>query len=218
MITRYGIDVVVKIVVVLLVLNAGIWFLTKEQAVRIPVFVLSGALLLFTMYFFRDPERKVPREGNAIISPADGKVVRIKEVMEEEFLKQRSLQVSIFMSPLNVHVNRFPISGTVQYYKYITGRYLVAFGEKSSDANERTHIGIENGTAKILFKQIAGFVARRIVAEVTPGMSAVAGARFGMIKFGSRVDVFMPSTCRLKVNLNETVVGGETVLAVLTEE
>jgi len=218
MITKYGVDVVAKVAVILCIVNIGVWLLTKEDLVRIPVFVVSAVLLLFTVYFFRDPERTVPNDARAIISPADGKVVLIKEVMEEEFLMQPALQVSIFLSPLNVHVNRFPISGTVEYYKYIPGKYLVAFDEKSSEANERTHIGIENGRVRILFKQIAGFVARRIVAEITPGMSVVAGERFGMIKFGSRVDVLMPTTCRLIVKLNDTVVGGETVLAVLTEQ
>lgn len=218
MISKYGIDVVAKVVVILCLFNIGVWLLTKEDLVRIPVFVVSAVLFLFTLYFFRDPERTVPNDARAILSPADGKVVLIKEVMEEEFMMQPALQVSIFLSPLNVHVNRFPLSGTVEYYKYIPGKYLVAFDEKSSAANERTHIGIENGKVRILFKQIAGFIARRIVAEVTPGMSAVAGARFGMIKFGSRVDVLMPTTSRLIVKLHDTVVGGETVLAVLTDQ
>lgn len=214
MITKYGIDVVVKVIAVVLILNVGLWLFTKEQAVRIPVLAVSGLLVLFTLYFFRDPERATPEADNVIISPADGKVVLVKKIMEETFLKQQALQVSIFLSPLNVHVNRFPISGTVQHYTYIPGKYVVAFAEKSSDANERTHIGIGNGKIKILFKQIAGFVARRIVADVNVGMDAVAGARFGMIKFGSRVDVLMPTWCELKVNLNDKVVGGETVLAV----
>lgn len=214
MITKYGIDVVVKVIAVVLILNVGLWLFTKEQAVRIPVLAVSGLLVLFTLYFFRDPERATPEADNVIISPADGKVVLVKKIMEETFLKQQALQVSIFLSPLNVHVNRFPISGTVQHYTYIPGKYVVAFAEKSSDANERTHIGIGNGKIKILFKQIAGFVARRIVADLNVGMDAVAGARFGMIKFGSRVDVLMPTWCELKVNLNDKVVGGETVLAV----
>lgn len=214
MITKYGIDVVVKIILLIGLVNAGVWMLTTEHAVRIPVAILSVLLLFFTLYFFRDPERTIPAENNAILSPADGKVVLIKEVHENEYLEQRALQVSIFLSPLNVHVNRFPISGTVRHYKYIPGRYLVAFDEKSSDANERTHIGIENGRVKILFKQIAGFIARRIVADIRLDMVAVAGERFGMIKFGSRVDVLMPASCELKVKLNDTVVGGETILAV----
>jgi len=112
-------------------------------------------------------------------------------------------------------VNRFPISGKVQYFKYIPGKYFAAFEHKSSDANERTHIGIENGKCKVLFKQIAGVIARRIVAEVRVGMDAIAGARFGMIKFGSRVDVLMPPSVDLQVQLHDRVVGGETVLAVV---
>lgn len=215
MITKYGIDVVVKMILLITVLNGVVWFLTQAQAVRIGMLVISALLAAFMLYFFRDPERKTPEGENLIISPADGKVVLIKEVMEGEFLQEQAVQVSIFLSPLNVHVNRFPMSGKVQYFKYVPGKYSVAFEEKSSDANERTHIGIENGKCKVLFKQIAGFIARRIVADVNVGMDAAAGARFGMIKFGSRVDVLMPKSVEVKVRLHDRVVGGETVLAAM---
>jgi phosphatidylserine decarboxylase len=165
--------------------------------------------------FFRDPERITPTGDNIVVSPADGKVVLIKEVFEPEYLKQDALQISIFMSPLDVHVNRFPISGKVGYFRYIQGEYVAAFEDKSSERNERTHIGVEENGFKILFKQIAGAVARRIVAPISIGQEAQRGKRFGMIKFGSRVDVLMPTNVHIQVKLNDRVRAGETVLAAI---
>lgn len=211
--TKYGSDVVVKIMLLTLVLNGAVWFFA--QAVHLPVLLASGLVVLFTLYFFRDPERVTPAGENLIVSPADGKVVLIKEVIEDEFLQEKAVQISIFLSPLDVHVNRFPITGKVQYFKYVPGKYVAAFEEKSSAANERTHIGIENGKCKVLFKQIAGVIARRIVADVHVGKTVIAGERFGMIKFGSRVDVLMPTSCDLQVRLYDRVVGGETILAMV---
>ena len=213
MITRYGIDVVVKTILALLLANGIVWLATESTPAQWIVTVMSALLLAFVLNFFRDPERTTPSGDDLIISPADGRVVLIKEVQEDEFLHGNAKQISIFMSPLNVHVNRFPISGKVQYFKHVPGEFLVAFEEKSSDANERTHIGIEHRRFKILFKQIAGFVARRVVADVTVGMDAVAGERFGMIKFGSRVDVLVPASFDIRVRLDERVVAGETVIA-----
>ncbi len=213
--TKYGRDVVWRIILLVMVLNGALWLIPRAETVHVVTLSVSALLILFTLYFFRDPERTTPASENFIIAPADGTVVLIKDVQEEEFLKEDAVQVSIFLSPLNVHVNRFPISGKVQYFKYVPGKYFAAFEHKSSDANERTHIGIENGKCKVLFKQIAGIIARRIVAEVRVGMDAIAGARFGMIKFGSRVDVLMPPSVDLQVQLHDRVVGGETVLAVV---
>ena len=172
-------------------------------------------LLAFTLWFFRDPERRSPSDEGLILSPADGVVVLVGPVTESEYLHCEAVQVSIFMSPLDVHVNRYPISGTVGYFRHIPGEYLVAYEEKSSLRNERTHIGLENSRVRVLFKQIAGFVARRIVAEVREGDRAVAGERFGMIKFGSRVDVIVPNGAELRVKVGEKTVAGETVLAVV---
>src|SRR5204862_405833 len=132
---------------------------------------------------------------------------------EPEFLAQDAVQVSIFMSPLDVHVNRFPISGTVRYFRHLQGDHLVAFHEKSSERNERTLIGIEQGSYKLMFRQIAGAVARRIVAPLEVGQAATAGERFGMIRFGSRVDVLLPKETKVKVRLQDRVVAGETILA-----
>lgn len=215
MITRYGYDVVVVVVLVALVGSLVSWQFLEWKPVRFGVIAFFLLLLIFTLNFFRDPDRVTPSGNNLVVSPADGKVVIIKDVVEDEYLKGEGVQVSIFMSPLDVHVNRFPMNGTVGYYKYVPGKYLVAFDEKSSLRNERTHIGVEQGGARVLFKQIAGFVARRIVAHVAVGDTARAGERFGMIRFGSRVDVIVPKGADIKVRLGDTPVAGETVLAVL---
>jgi phosphatidylserine decarboxylase len=189
--------------------------LIDHTAVKTVIIVLAAVFFVFTLYFFRDPHRNSPIDDNAVLSPADGTVVLIKDVDEDEFLKKPAIQVSIFMSPLNVHVNRFPVSGTVGFFRYIAGEYIVAMEEKSSERNERTHIGIDNGRFKIMMKQIAGFIARRIVCDLRVGDRAVAGERFGMIKFGSRVDVIMPREVKIKVALDQRVTAGETILAVM---
>lgn len=212
MLTRYGLDVAIPILVVsaaMVVLGV----LLQHPILRVTLIVLGAAAFLFTAYFFRDPERTTPAVEGGVMSPADGTVVSISEVDEPAFIGGRALQVCIFMSPFNVHVNRWPMDGTVGYFRHIEGKYLMAFEDKSSDVNERTLIGVDNGRFRVLFKQIAGFVARRIVAPVAVGDSAVAGRRFGMIKFGSRVDVLMPPDAVLHVTLKQTVTAGETVLA-----
>ena len=214
MITRYGTDIAIPILIgSLLVVLLGVFIMNIPLKL---LFIILGAFtFIFTLNFFRDPERNTPQIDGAIISPADGKIVVIGEVDEPVFLNARARQISIFMSPLNVHVNRFPISGTVGYHRYIPGKFTMAFEDKSSDLNERTLIGIEGARCKVLFKQIAGFVARRIVCPVKVGDSAVIGERFGMIKFGSRVDVFIPLTADVKVTMEQNVVAGESILAVL---
>lgn len=215
MVTRYGYDVVFAAVASVILSALIVWFFVDGKELR---FGLLGALLLFlifTLSFFRDPERKIPFGDGLVLSPADGKVVLIKGVNEQEYLKANGVQVSIFMSPLNVHVNRYPLSGKIAYFKHVPGEFLVAFDDKSSARNERTYIGIENGNIRVLTKQIAGFVARRIVAPVKTGDTAVAGERFGMIRFGSRVDVIMPEGSLLMVRVGDKAVAGETVLGVV---
>jgi len=214
LITRYGYDVVGVVVLVVLAGSLLSWYLVNEVVVKALIIALLALILLFTLNFFRDPDRTTPAGDNLVISPADGEVVLVTEVREDEFLKGEGIQMSIFMSPLNVHVNRFPISGKVGYFRHIPGEFLVAFDDKSSLRNERTHIGVESGNRKVFFKQIAGFVARRIVADLREGDSAVAGERFGMIKFGSRVDVIVPKGAEVKVKVGDKTVAGETVLAV----
>jgi phosphatidylserine decarboxylase len=213
-ITKYGYDVVAVVSFIVIVGSLLSWFFVETRVLKFGIVGVLGIVLLFTLSFFRDPDRITPAGENLVIAPADGEVVLIKDVQEDEYLRSAAVQVSIFMSPLNVHVNRFPISGTVNYFRHFPGEFLVAFDEKSSLRNERTHIGVENGTTKVLLKQIAGFVARRIVAPIHEGDRAVAGERFGMIRFGSRVDVIMSKHLTLKVKLGEKTVAGETVLAV----
>lgn len=189
-----------------ILINGG-WLLS------LVLFILALSIAGFVANFFRDPDRNPPDDESAILSPADGRIVLIKEIFEKEYLNENAIQVSIFMSPLNVHVNRIPISGTIGYYRYVKGEYIVAFDEKSSERNERTLIGIEDNGFRLLFKQIAGTVARRIIAELEPGKRVERGKRFGMIRFGSRVDVLMPSTVKLNVALNDRVLAGESVIA-----
>ena len=178
------------------------------------VYLLSAFLLITILQFFRNPKRNIVLNENHIIAPADGKVVVIEEVMETEYFNEKRLQISIFMSPINVHINRFPISGLVKYSKYHPGLFLVAWHPKSSLENERTTIVVEhkNGQA-VLFRQIAGALARRIVNYSKEGQIAIQGDEFGFIKFGSRVDLFLPLNVKVKVNLNQNVCGRETIIA-----
>lgn len=215
MITEYGHDVFFTVVVVCCVVIAGSFILLPNPLVKYVVIAISVAILLFTLNFFRDPERQTPSGSDLVISPADGTVVVLKEVNEAEYLKDTTVQISIFMSPLNVHVNRIPISGTIGYYKHVEGKYFAAYEDKASMDNEQTHIGIENGKSRVFFKQIAGVVARRIVCALKVGDEVVAGRRFGMIKFGSRVDVFVPKNSDIKVTIGQKTVAGESVLAVV---
>jgi len=162
------------------------------------------------------PKRIITSDENLVICPADGKVVVIEETTETEYLKDKRIQVSIFMSPLNVHINWYPISGVVKYFKYHKGKYLVAWHPKSSTDNERTTVVVENSKGvSVLFRQIAGAVARRIICYSKPGTEVSQSTEFGFIKFGSRVDVFLPLGSEIKVNINDKVVGSKTVLAVL---
>jgi phosphatidylserine decarboxylase len=211
-ISRYGTDIVVKFGVVVLPAMVCTFLFVRGDALRYTTLTVLGLFTLLVLNFFRDPDRTPPQEANVIVAPADGRIVQIKDVHEKEYLHSDAVLVSIFMSPLNVHVNRFPISGTVGYFKHIPGEYIVAFDDKASDRNERTMIGVENKGCKVLFKQIAGAVARRIVADITLGQPARVGERFGMIKFGSRVDVFLPKFSDIKVRLNDRVRAGETIL------
>jgi phosphatidylserine decarboxylase len=210
--TKYGTDTAIPIIIISVLLIAGGFFISNLP-LKIGFILLGVLVLAFTLNFFRDPERTVPDVADGVLSPADGKVISITEVDEPEFLKGKAKQVCIFMSPLNVHVNRYPISGRVGYFRHVEGKYLVAFADKASDINERTLIGIEGASSRVLFKQIAGAVARRIVCPIAVGDRAVAGQRFGMIKFGSRVDVLMPPDAEVLVTMDQLVVAGETVLA-----
>ena len=178
---------------------------------------LQFTLLIFlvlVLQFFRNPDRPPLALQDAVVSPVDGKVVIVKEVEEPEYFKGKRLQVSIFMSPLNVHVTRYPVSGTVVFSKYHPGKYLVAWHPKSSTLNERTTIVVDNPAyGEVLYRQIAGAVARRIVNYAKEGQSVTQGTDAGFIKFGSRVDLFLPLGTPLKVNLHQHVKGGIDVIA-----
>lgn len=213
MLTRYGYDVVIAAVVIALAVSAAAILFVDWKSVRFGIPIAAFLCLLFTLWFFRDPERVAPQGAGLVLSPADGTVCQVTPVVEPEFLIGEGIQISVFMSPLNVHVNRYPMTGTVGYYRYVPGEYFAAFDDKASLRNEQTHIGVQDGDHKVLFKQIAGFLARRIVAEVKVGDQAVAGQRFGMIKFGSRVDVIVPKSADILVVPGEHVSAGETILA-----
>jgi phosphatidylserine decarboxylase len=178
-------------------------------------FIASLGFLLFIVSFFRIPARTLTIKDGQIISPADGKVVVIEEAIDEEYFKGKRLQVSVFMSPLNVHVNRNPISGEIVYNQYHKGKYLVAWNPKSSTENERHSVVIKNGNTEILVKQIAGAVARRIVNYLEVGNKVKQTDEYGFIKFGSRVDLLLPIGTKINVALNEVVQGGVTIIATL---
>jgi len=178
--------------------------------------VLATGLVIFVIVvqFFRNPARQIVQNEKHILAPADGKVVVIEEVEETEFLHTRCRQISIFMSPFNVHINRNPTSGIVSYFKYHKGKYLVAWHPKSSTENERTTIAIKSKDGRqILFRQIAGALAKRIVWYVREGQAVEQGEEFGFIKFGSRVDVFIPLEAKVLVKIGDKPVGGKTILA-----
>ena len=179
------------------------------------IFIASVIVFLFIVSFFRIPYRSLTQGEREVICPADGKVVVIEEIMEEEYFNDRRLQVSIFMSPANVHVNRNPVSGEVVYNKYHKGKYLVAWHPKSSVENERHSVVIKNDKGEVLVKQIAGALAKRIVNYLSIGQEVHQGNELGFIKFGSRVDVILPLTAKVSVQLNQMVKGGVTVLAIL---
>lgn len=198
-------------------LTAGAFWLALSKS-SWALWLLALALLvvaLWVVYFFRDPERTGARGESLVISPADGRVVMITEVDEPAFMKSKATRVSIFMNIFNVHVNRYPVSGEVAYLHYNPGKFLNAASEKSSLENEQMSVGIESGGRKILVRQIAGLVARRIANYSRMGDSAVQGERMGIIRFGSRVDVFLPTDARVVAKLGDTPVAGTTVLAEL---
>ena len=211
MITKYGLNTFIFCALFSIVLFV-VSFFFHNGWIKYPLIIISVTFLLFSLNFFRDPDRHPPNKDNVIISPADGEIVVVKDVFEDQFLKENAQQVSIFMSPLNVHVNRIPISGKVDFFKYVKGDYLVAFHEKADKRNERTEIGITSKFGKMLFTQIAGFIARRIVCDLKVGDNVTMGNRFGMIKFGSRSDVIVPKNWKLKVNVGDKVTAGETIL------
>ena len=211
MFTKYGYTTIGIISILSFVLIAASFFI-QNNPVKIFLIAVAVISLIFTLAFFRDPDRTAPDRDDVIVSPADGKVLFVKEMDKDKFVGEKVNMISIFMSPLNVHVNRIPVDGIVDYLHYYEGEYIAAFEDKASDSNERMEIGITSKHGKILFTQVAGMVARRIVTELETGDTVKIGNRFGMIKFGSRVDVFAPLNWKPKVSKDETVTAGETII------
>lgn len=207
-------SIILTIIVVALITFLTHYFAADYHVIIILGHLLSLFLLVTILQFFRNPTRKIIIDENSIVAPADGRVVVIEETVETEYFNDKRLQISIFMSPINVHVNRYPIAGIVKYAKYHPGLFLVAWHPKSSTENERTTIVVKHKNGQeVLFRQIAGALARRIVYYSKEGDNAVQGAEFGFIKFGSRVDLLLPTTVKVKVNLEQKVTGNTTVIA-----
>ncbi|MFQ5770774.1 MAG: phosphatidylserine decarboxylase family protein [bacterium] len=177
--------------------------------------IIGLTLTGFIIYFFRDPERSIPMDSNIILSPADGQVIEIRDEVEKEYLNLPTTRISIFLSLFDVHVNRIPMSGQIGHFRYQRGSFVKAYKKEASEINEQTIIGIENEEHKILFKQIAGILARRIVCNIREGNVVKQGERFGMIKFGSRVDIFLPKNIEIKVKLNQKIKGGVSIIGVI---
>lgn len=202
---------------------AAVAFGTVALAVGRRSFVLWIAAFVLTLvalwvaYFFRDPERVGPRGDRLVIAPADGRVLPVVEVDEPAFLNGRAQRISIFMNIFNVHVNRYPVTGAVTYVHYNPGRFLNAASDKASLDNEQMSVGIETATGRVLTRQIAGLVARRIITYTRPGDLAAQGERFGLIRFGSRVDIFVPVGSRINVREGQIVQAGTTVIAELPQ-
>jgi len=212
LIHKEGYRIIATTIIILLALNYLVG-LSEINWLNKLIQITSLILLVLVLQFFRNPKRIITAKENEVVAPADGKIVVIEEVDEPEFFKDKRIQVSIFMSPVNVHVNRYPINGTVKYTKYHPGKYLVAWHPKSSTLNERTTVVVENDKIALLFRQIAGAVARRIVLYAKKDAVAKKGEDYGFIKFGSRVDVFFPIGTMINVEMNQVVKGNKTVLA-----
>ena len=211
---KEGFKIIRNITITLLIINGIAWYLFGgSNLIKLLAFI-SVVFSILILQFFRNPKRVTPVNSNQVIAPADGKIVVLEETLEHEYFKDKRIQVSIFMSPFNVHVNRYPISGEVKFTKYHPGKFLVAWHPKSSTENERTTIVVESEkTGPILLRQIAGAVAKRIVLYAKKGEQCSQGHDMGFIKFGSRVDLFLPLDAKINIKINDTVKGGETIIA-----
>lgn len=210
---KEGFFIIVTTFILCAVVALSAEYFIAHKVLKLILQIGALVVLVLVLQFFRNPSRNTVLNDKHILSPVDGKVVIIEEVFEKEYFKDQRLQVSIFMSPINVHVTRYPMSGEVTFSKYHPGKYLVAWHPKSSELNERTTIVVKNDIfGEVLYRQIAGAVARRIVNYATEGEKAVQGEDAGFIKFGSRVDLFLPLGTDVNVALNEVVRGGETII------
>jgi len=196
-------------------------FILGAAALTIVVFALGGRyvtilpliLTLFMFYFFRDPDRTIPTDPDVFVAPADGTIIVINDAFEPEFLKKNTKKISIFMSPFNVHVNRSPANGTVKQVVHRKGKFKAAYSEDAAQINENTSMVLDTSHGPVLVRQIAGLIARRIVCRVKEGAELKQGERYGMIKFSSRVDIFLPENVSVEVSMDDSVKSGETVLA-----
>jgi phosphatidylserine decarboxylase len=211
MFTRYGYTTI-GITAIIFFIGLSLSFFTNSNVLKLILIIIPLFFLIFSLNFFRDPERTPPQEDNVVVSPADGRVLFVKEVLDNKYINDRAKQISIFMSPVDVHVNRIPINGKVEYVKYFKGDFIAAFEDKASEKNERAEFGIMSKYGKVFFTQVAGYIARRIIYTIKEGDEVKIGNRFGMIKFGSRVDVVVPESWEAKVKKDDRVVAGETVL------
>jgi phosphatidylserine decarboxylase len=220
MLSKYGTN---NIIIMLLIAVAMIvlFFFINKPYLSYPLLILGIILFLFTLWFFRDPERIIPKEAlenkSTILSPADGKVVQIIDVEENKYIKGKAKQISIFLSPLDVHVNRTPVTGKVEFYNYNPGEYLVAWHPKSSELNEQSQIGVLTDFGKVYFKQITGVLARRIVCTVNVGDSLTIGDKIGMMKFGSRMDIIVSPNTKINCKVGDKVIAGNTILGYLVK-
>jgi phosphatidylserine decarboxylase len=214
---REGRTLLFVLLILLFVLNWVIFYFFPQNAmVQNSVILISVLFYLLILQFFRNPIFQITKNNKHVLAPADGKVVVIEETVESEYLKDRRKQVSIFMSPVNVHVNRMPVTGKISFFKYHPGKYLVAWHPKSSVENERTTVAVKTADGmEILFRQIAGALARRIKFYIKEGQTLEQGEEFGFIKFGSRVDIFLPLDAKVVVKIGDITKGGRTIIAEL---
>ncbi len=210
MITKDGYKIIAYtgVLLILLALAAFSW---QSLALWI-VTAVVGAVFIFHFFFFRDPERPITGKPNQILAPADGKIIKIDTVEEPLYMKGEALRVCIFMSVFNAHINRNPVDGTIEFLEHKNGDFLAAFADNAGDVNEQMRIGVNTAYGKIFFKQIAGLIARRVVCRLQKGDAVKAGERFGMIKYSSRVDLFLPPDTRLNVKLHDAVKAGLSII------
>ncbi len=217
MITKYGLDNFIPMIVLGIIIGIIAFYTRFNLFISIPLWVISLFLIFMALWFFRDPERNVPPEffkaNSILVSPADGTILEIVEDFENDYIKGKTKRISIFLSPLDVHVNRIPLSGEIEYFKFIEGKKLIASKSESSFQNQQTHIGLHNPNGKILFKQIVGAVARRLVWDIKVGDKVQIGQKFGMMKFGSRMDIHISPNSEIYVKVGDKVVAAETKIA-----
>jgi phosphatidylserine decarboxylase len=222
MLTKYGVDNIIVMLLTGLLLIVIPYFTSNMKVLNWVLISLGIFLIVFTFVFFRDPDRTIPekvlQDESYIIAPADGKVVNIEDEFEKYYLKADSKRISIFLSPIDVHVNRTPAKGVVDFYEYFEGDYLVAYHPKSSELNEHSRIGVLNKYGKVYFKQIVGVLARRIVCDIKVGDKLEAGDKIGMMKFGSRMDIAISPESEIYVKVGDRVVAGETIIARLPKK